>query len=92
MSAGPDQSWSLDLPQLTQSGADELVTFAKDTGICELASAVNPSLFLTLHLDRASVSALVELLANRPGGNNNDDELVLQGLAEDFGEWLEAAD
>lgn len=88
-----DPSWSLDLPRLTQSGADELVSFARDAGICEFASAVDPALFLTLHIDRAGVGALLELidarLATATGG---DAEMTLQGLAEDFGEWLEAAE
>lgn len=87
-----DQSWSLDLPGLTQARAEELVSFARDSGLCKFAAAVDPSLFLTMHLDRASVEALLHVIATRPGTPDKSEQMTLRGLAEDLEEWLDFAE
>jgi len=92
MSERVDQPWSLDLPGLDSAGAAEIVSFARDTGLCELASAVDPNLFLTLHLDRATVEVLSRMIKELGKLPDSGAEMTLQGISEDFEEWLATID
>jgi hypothetical protein len=80
--------WALDVPGLTAAQAEELRSFIADSGMSEFASAVDPNAFLTLHLDRSTVSSLLQAIAGSTPGSSN--EAVLHaGVVEAMTEWLE---
>jgi hypothetical protein len=56
--------WSVDIPGLTEPRAAQLLAIVRAAGIEAVnGSAVDPSRWLTLHLDRSSVEALARALA-----------------------------
>jgi hypothetical protein len=80
-----DPYWSVDIPGLTEGEAKQLVEWAdaKQFGWFGSASAVNPTMFLTLHLDRDSARMLYDGLMRNP-----ETATPEHGLAESIGEWL----
>jgi hypothetical protein len=89
-SSQDEPSWSLDMPGLTRQHAEELVSFAKDTGISIFATAVDPDEFLTLHLDRDTVESLLRGVVDASsGGAGQPGGLVsLDGVKEALADWL----
>jgi len=82
--------WSLDVPGLSQRQAEDLQSFVKDSGVSDFATPVDPTEFLTLHIDRDTAAALLRAVdqerserAARSGGH-----LVLDGLSELLADWL----
>jgi hypothetical protein len=82
MAQRSDYYWSVDLPGLTKQGAEELLTFVAD-GHDIHGSAVNPDLFLTLHIDRDTAETLSKAL------KNEKDDPVAQSLLGVVNEWLD---
>jgi hypothetical protein len=87
------QYWSLDVPGLTRSQAEELRAFVKDSGVSDFVTAVDPSEFLTLHLDRDTVRSLLQAVEyQRPTVAGRPDEAaVLEGLSDALSDWLHHA-
>ena len=83
--------WSLDVPGLTQLEAEDLRSFIRDSGISDFATTVDPSTFLTLHLDRDTVNSLlraVEHERSHVAAESPDQAAPLDGLADALGDWL----
>ncbi len=84
------QSWSLDVPGMTQNVADYLVALLESAHGLD-ASAVDPNRWLTLHLDEPSVRSLRTALraavaiSDEPGGV---EVAGLQSLIEEFDQWI----
>jgi hypothetical protein len=80
-----DPYWSVDIPRLTEGEAKQLVEWADATqfGWAGSTSAVNPTMFLTLHLDRDSTRMLYDGLMRTP-----ETATPEHGLAGSIGEWL----
>ena|ERR1700722_6501611 len=84
--------WSLDLPGLDRSSAQELLRAAEGGGMSDAGSLVDPEQFLTVHLDRLTVSAVYTALSQirlAADGVNRSDGTVVNGFRELLGEWLE---
>jgi|SRR3954468_8840202 hypothetical protein len=74
--------WSLDMPGMTAGQALQVISVIKGKGLGLEPLLVDPANFLTLHLDRESVQAMVHGLAGvRP-------DPVSDGLRESLEEWL----
>lgn len=82
-----EKYWSVDLPGLTESGAAELVNRADEFGVPDGGDVVDPHTFLSLHLDRQTVEAMVESLRS---GVAREPEVAtsLTGVLE---EWLDTS-
>ncbi len=81
-----DRYWAVDLPGLTEAGAAAILTAAEAlnlTGPC----ALSPRTFLTLALDRDTVTRLASALRSTEG---SDD--VVPSLLEEFDAWLAYSD
>ncbi|MEU8387078.1 hypothetical protein [Micromonospora sp. NPDC048842] len=74
--------WSLDLPGMTADQAVQVGSVIKDQGIDLEVLLVDPSNFLTLHLDRESVEAIVAGLTVVRSNPVNDS------LRESLEDWL----
>jgi hypothetical protein len=84
--------WAVNLPGLTREQAEKLLVMAERAGMSFGGSTVNPSEFLTLHLDRASVEILFEALgaaqdARKP--SEPADAHALASLRDELRQWLE---
>ena len=55
--------WSVDLPGLSRSSAEQLLQVAQHEGLSVSGSLVDPALFLTLHVDRETVDAVCAALS-----------------------------
>jgi len=88
-----EQYWSLDVPGLTRRQAGDLQSFVKDSGISDFVTVVDPSEFLTLHLDRDTVAALLRAVDQERSGRAGrpDEAAVLDGLSEALTDWLRLA-
>lgn len=80
-----DPYWSLDIPGLTEDQAEQLLATVKEEqfGWFGSGTASDPSIWLTLHLDRATAQMLYDALMSNPETE--------RGLAEPIGEWLQQA-
>jgi hypothetical protein len=85
--------WALDIPGLTRSQAEELQSFVKDSGVSDFVTVVDPSAFLTLHLDRDSSAALLRAVDLQRSGavGQAEEAVVLDGLSETLADWLRLA-
>ncbi|NCT91504.1 hypothetical protein GXB85_11150 [Cellulomonas sp. APG4] len=82
-------SWGLDLPGLDADGAHRIAAVIRDTLPDQHVIVSDPSLALTLRMDRATVAALRRTVALALRDiSSAAEEPVLRGLAEDFEEWL----
>lgn len=81
--------WDLDIPGLDEARARRLASVIRASGEIEQVILCDPSLSLTLRLDRATVQALRDSIATAlSGGAKQLDMTTLAGLVEDFDEWL----
>lgn len=80
--AGQPFYWSLDIPGMTADQAPQVVAAVKGGGLPLDPLLVDPAIFLTLHLDRESVEAIVTALTESPSNAVGD------GLRESLGDWL----
>jgi transaldolase len=80
MTTQPASYWALDFPGLTEDQANELVQRASKLGVQGVT--LNPSLFLTISMDRDTAEALSSALADKTG------DPVAQGLLEAVQSWL----
>jgi hypothetical protein len=55
--------WSIDLPGLSRSSAEELLQVAQQEDLSVSGLLVDPALFLTLHIDRETVDAVCNALS-----------------------------
>jgi hypothetical protein len=80
----PEQTiyWGVDAPGMTADQASWVVSTIKGGGLRLEPIRVDPAVFLTLHLDRESVKALVNGLASVPANPVSD------GLRESLEDWL----
>jgi hypothetical protein len=61
--------------------------------MAQSAIPADPAIFLTLHLDRPTVEALVRAAGSALSAvDRGADAPVLRGMIEDFEEWLETAE
>jgi hypothetical protein len=72
--------WSLDLPGLDEQLAAELVQLAAQQGV--EGSAIDPTSFLTLHVDRETATTIADALRRAK------DDPVAESLLESIEEWL----
>jgi hypothetical protein len=84
--------WDLDIPGLDGEEARHLASVIKDHSDVQQVILSDPSLFLTLRLDKRTVEALVQAVTVALREVMDDeDKGVLSGLREDFDEWLATA-
>lgn len=88
LSPGQLPSWALDTPGLDRSDAEELARLVRDRGFSAFATAVDPAYFLTLHLDRDTVTALLQAIAPRGDPERQVEAAILEGLSGILAEWL----
>lgn len=74
--------WGVDAPDMTADQASWVVSTIKGAGLGLEPMRVDPGVFLTLHLDRESVEAIVNGLASVPANPVSD------GLRESLEDWL----
>lgn len=83
--SGGRHYWAIDIPGLNHEQAMWLVSAINDRPHKLHASAVNPQVFLTLHLDRDTMLTLrAALSVAKP-------DKVVDGMRETLDDWLEAA-
>jgi hypothetical protein len=91
-SSGEPMYWSVDAPGLDEAGADALVRYA--TGIASVvgASAVDPSQWLTRHLDADTVMMLVRALDGALASESLsiEDAWGVTQILDDYRTWLDA--
>jgi DNA-binding transcriptional regulator YdaS (Cro superfamily) len=85
--------WSVDAPGLDEAGAVALVGYASEFASVVGASAVNPSHWLTQHLDADTVMMLVRALdgALVSGALSPEDAWGVTQMLEDYRGWLDAS-
>jgi hypothetical protein len=77
-----DRYWAVDLPGLTEEGAAAILAAAKRLDLVG-PSALDPTTFLTIAMDRDTVIALATVLRRAP---EPDD--VVTGVLEAFDAWI----
>ena len=83
--------WALDIPGLTQEGAEQLLIAASRAEIGDGGTAVDPSDFLTFHLDKSTVEGFVEAIdALQPGLESlrERDRWAISGILDAMREWI----
>jgi len=83
--------WSVDIPGLNEKQAKDLLTFADRAGIGIGGTAVNPAAFLTLHLDKETVTSILHVLNDVRAKSSLDTQevLTISGLSEILKEWID---
>jgi hypothetical protein len=83
--------WGIDLPGTTRSQASALLDAAKLNEWAKYGSLVDPSQFLTLHLDKQSVEMLLSALQSVAGAGLPEDNLVfaagIRAMIEELQNW-----
>ena len=83
--------WSVDLPGLSRSSAEELLRIAERAGMSTAGSLVDPAQFLTAHLDRDTVEAVYAALSRMRSSEDDasqSDAHTVNGFRELLEEWL----
>lgn len=80
-----DKYWSIDVPGLSESKAEALLGHA-EVILGLSGTAVDPVRWLTRHLDVDTVRSIVR--AFEVAGLHDDDQAVVDGVREDFANWL----
>jgi hypothetical protein len=86
--------WSIDLPGLSRSSAEELLQVAEQGGLSVSGSLVDPALFLTLHIDRETVDAVCAALSRVDWSDavaGQPAAPIVNGFRELLQEWLNDA-
>jgi hypothetical protein len=86
--------WSVDIPGMSEAQAQQVGGFAEGAGIGVGATVVEPKLFMTLHIDRSTVSSVMSALEAALSGTSSSgaaDLRVMSGILEAMQEWLEQA-
>jgi hypothetical protein len=73
--------WSIDIPGLQERDIEDLAPLIDQLGRDLMVVPVDPSYFLTMHLDRSSVQALLD-------ASDASTDVVIEGLRESMLEWL----
>jgi hypothetical protein len=82
--------WSVDIPGMSRGQAEELLDLAVKVGMSFGGTAVDPSDFLTLQLDRTTVESLYLALSPVEGHSTSTwDEQISAGVREILKEWLD---
>jgi hypothetical protein len=83
--------WSIDLPGLSRSSAEELLQVAEQESLSASCSLVDPALFLTLHIDRETVDAVCTALSRvdwPDAAAGQPASAIVNGFRELLQEWL----
>lgn len=89
MTENDSHYWDLDIPGLSERQARRLATLIRNSGEVGQVILSNPSLVLTLRLDRRTVEALrTAILAGEASNLDRRDEDVIRGVVEDLDDWL----
>lgn len=83
--------WVVNLPGLTRQQAESLSAMAERAGMSFGGSTVNPSEFLMLNLDRATVQILFQALDAVQGAwipSDPADVFALASLRDELRQWL----
>jgi hypothetical protein len=83
--------WSVDLPGLSRSSAEQLLQVAQQEGLSVSGSLVDPALFLTLHIDRETVDAVCAALSRIDWPDavaGQPVSAIVNGFRELLQEWL----
>lgn len=88
-----DAYWSIDAPGLDADGAEALAEAARGFSGVVGVSVVDPSLWLTRHLDAQTVQLLVTALSAAIGGGHLSDAAAWEvtQMLDDHRQWLDAA-
>ena len=81
-----DRYWAVDLPGLTEGGAAAILEAAKRLNLIG-PSALDPTTFLTVAMDRDTVVGLATALRRAPESND-----VVTGVLEVFDAWIAYSD
>lgn len=89
-----DRYWSIDVLGLDAKGASELVNHARTLPVVHSASAVNPDLWLTQHLDRDTVATLTQALSAAIQGTKlgSEEAWQIEQIVGDLRDWLESTE
>ena len=82
-----DRYWSVDLVGLSEQGANAVVRFAEHAEAGVHGTTVDPTAWLTLHLDRDTVEGLVRALVATEHAGGTVGRSVLEVLED----WLAAS-
>lgn len=83
-----DAIWSIDFPGINEHAAEAIVDSVRRLGLATDAIVADPEIFMTLHMDIDTVTALHELLSQ--GQSTGGQRTILTGLTEVLAEWLAA--
>jgi hypothetical protein len=81
--------WSVDLPGLTESGAERVVSMAVGEGLAAQGIVVGPDDAFSVHMDRDTVEAVTEGLRAVIGHAELDPEHneIVRGFLEILEDW-----
>jgi hypothetical protein len=82
--------WSVDLPGLTESGAQRVVAVAAHEQLSTSGFTVNPEDAFSIHMDQDTIDAVVEALrvAVATGALSAEEDGIVRGFLELLTEWL----
>lgn len=85
-----DDYWSIDFLGASESSAAEIVATVTGMGLATTATASDPAVFLTLHLDADTVLALDEALAR--SSPSESTARVIDTVREAIAHWVSTRD
>lgn len=89
-SENPDMYWSVVVPGMTEEQADWLLSEGGKGPHGLLGSVVDPTYFLSLHIDRHSAEVLKEaLLLLESGSAGTEAKGIGRGLREAVDDWID---
>lgn len=84
-----DDYWSIDIPGMTKEQASLLLEYASaQFGLH--GSTVDPSIWLTRHLDVDTTKAIARGLSGEE--LDIEERSAIQGVRDDFSDWLDVAE
>lgn len=84
--------WSVDLPGLTEAGAERLIAPAEGDGLSLGGSSGDPRQWFTVHVDVHTVRSVLRALQTlEPDALSTADAVVVEGITEDLQDWLSEA-
>ncbi|WP_377325649.1 hypothetical protein ACFJIY_11205 [Pimelobacter simplex] len=90
MSMTADDYWSIDFLGVNESSAAEIIDTVTGMGLATTATASDPDVFLTLHLDAETVLALDDALAR--SSPSDATARVIDTVREAIAHWMSTRD
>jgi hypothetical protein len=85
--------WSVDIPGMDEEQGLKILEAAERLGLKQGNSLLNPALFLSLHIEKTTVEALIRALdvAQANAASELDDHQSWRSMQEILKEWTDQA-